>query len=95
MDPALRNAAPSKSRARVTGKSSDIKRTPITPGGAANISASLGLEESQLRRLVEEELNEISWEKINPLKEIHNALSVLATGLDGLEERIKNLEAES
>jgi len=86
-DPALRR--PSKPINR-----SNVKATSITPGGAANIRASLGLEESQLRRLVEEKLNEISWEKVNPLKEVHSALSVLASGLDGLEERIKNLEAE-
>lgn len=38
------------------------------------------------------QINEISWESTNPLKEIYDGLQILADGLDRLEKRIENLE---
>ena len=52
------------------------------------------LTKSKLKQIIKEELNEVSWENVNPLKEVYDALRTLADGLDNLEERIKNLEAE-
>ena len=50
------------------------------------------LTKSKLKQIIKEELNEVSWENVNPLKEVYDALRTLADGLDNLEERIKFLE---
>ena len=41
------------------------------------------------------QINEISLESANPLKEIYDGLRILADGLDRLEERIENLERKT